>query len=208
MAGLRPGTSEIEIKGAVDAAVYAEAAGRWPAAVVQSVTNVVSGPKANRLHDAASGRPVGPGELLFVIGAAIVDGYWANAARTVFAPGGPGRPEVQRVLDIAVEAQQAAVERLVPGKPLGDAVRAADKVLADAGLLGNKTYPMFRGLGLRLNERPTAIEVDLVLQPGMCLCSQLYLRRADFIVGRSDSILIGEQGAVALTDRGQPAGRA
>jgi Xaa-Pro aminopeptidase len=202
---LSPGISEIEIKGAMDSAVYAEAARRWSAAIVQSVTNVVSGPKANRLHDAAAGRIIEAGELVFIMGGAILDGYWANAARTVFAPGGPAPAEARRMLDVAVDAQRAAVERLVPGRPLGEAVRAADTLLADAGLLEHKTYPMFRGLGLRHNERPTAIEVDLVLRPGMCLCSQAYLRGADFIVGQSDSILIGENGAVVLTDREEAA---
>ena len=200
IATLAPGTSEIEIKGAMDAAVYAESARRWPAAMVQSVTNVLSGPKANRLHDAAAGRTIGAGELLFIMGGAIVDGYWANVARTVFVPGGPARADARRLLDIAVEAQRAAVERLVPGRPLGDAVRAADALLADAGVLEHKTYPMFRGLGLRHNERPTAAELELVLEPGMCLCSQSYLRQADFIVGQSDSILISERGATVLTD--------
>ena len=205
IAGLAPGISEVEIKGAMDATVYAEAARRWPAAIVQSVTNVLSGPKANRLHDAAAGRTVGDGELLFIMGGAIVDGYWANAARTVFVPGGPARADARRLLDVAVDAQRAAVERLVPDRPLGEAVRAADALLADAGLLEHKTYPMFRGLGLRHNERPTAAEVNLVLQPGMCLCSQSYLRGDDFIVGQSDSILIGEHGAVVLTDREEAA---
>lgn len=199
IAGVSAGTAEIEIKGAMDAAVYAESARRWPEAMVQSVTNVLSGPKANRLHDAAAGRTIGAGELLFIMGGAIVDGYWANAARTVFVPGGPARADARRVLDVAAEAQRAAVERLVPGRPLGEAVRAADAVLADAGLLGHKTYPMFRGLGLRHNERPTAAEADLVLQPGMCLCSQSYLRQDDFIVGQSDSIVIGQTGAEVLT---------
>ena len=200
IAGVSPGMSEIEIKGAMDSAVYAESARRWPAAMVQSVTNVLSGPKANRLHDAAAGRPVGAGEILFIMGGAIVDGYWANGARTVFVPGGPPPGEALRLLDVAVEAQRAGLERLIPGKPLGEAVRAADGLLADAGLLEHKTYPMFRGLGLRHNERPTAAELDLVLQPGMCICSQSYLRVADFIVGQTDSILIGEHGAVVLTD--------
>jgi Xaa-Pro aminopeptidase len=204
-ADFSPGTSEIEVKGAMDAAVYAEAARRWPAAIVQSATNVVSGPKANRLHDAAAGRTIGAGELLFIMGGATVDGYWANAARTVFAPGGPAKAGARRLLDAAVAAQQAGVARLVPGARLGEAVRAADNVLADAGLLGNKTYPMFRGLGLRHNERPTAIELDLALQPGMCLCSQSYLRQDDFIVGQSDSILIGDEGAVVLSDRKEAA---
>lgn len=201
IAGVAAGISEIEIKGAMDAAVYAEAARQWPAAMVQSVTNVLSGPKVNRLHDGASGRPIHAGELLFIMGGATVDGYWANGARTIVVPGGPPPAGARRLLDVAVEALRAGLERLLPGRPLGEAVRAADGLLADAGLLEHKTYPMFRGLGLRHNERPTAGELDLVLRPGMCLCSQSYLRRDDFIVGQSDSVLIGEGGAVVLTDR-------
>src|SRR5262249_31261344 len=40
---LRPGISEMEVKVAMDLAVCTEAARRWPDAIVQSQTNVVSG---------------------------------------------------------------------------------------------------------------------------------------------------------------------
>ncbi len=204
MADLRPGISEIEIKGAMDLAVYAEASRQWPAAMVQSVTNVVSGSKVNRLHDAAAGRRVETGEMVFVMGGAIVDGYWANAARTLFVPGSPPRADARRMLDVAIEAQRAAVERLAPGVPLGEAVRAADKVLADARLADHKTYPMFRGLGLKHSERPSALDVDLIIRPGMCLCTQSYLHHPEFIVGQSDSVLITEIGAEVLSDLSSP----
>lgn len=197
---VRPGISEVEVKAAMDLAVCTEAARRWPDAIVQSQTNVVSGPKLNRLHDAATGRTAGPGEMVFVMGGASVNGYWANIGRTLFVPGGPPPRDARHGLDVADAAQRAAVGRLGPGIPLGEAVRAADAVLAAAGLADRKTYPVFRGLGLRIDERPRAADLDLILKPGMCLCAQLYLRLPEFIVGRSDSVLITEEGAVVVSD--------
>lgn len=197
---LRPGISEIEVKAAMDLAVCGEAARRWPDAIVQPQTNVVSGPKLNRLHDAATGRAADPGEMVFVMGGASVNGYWAHIGRTLFVPGAPPPREAGQGLAVADAAQQAAIRRLGPGIPLGEAVRAADAVLAEAGLADRKTYPVFRGLGLRVDERPRAADLDLLLKPGMCLCAQLYLRLAEFIVGRSDSVLITEEGASVVTD--------
>ncbi len=195
---LRPGLSELELKAAMDFAAYTEEARRWPEAVVHSQTNVVTGPKVNRLHDAATGRTVAAGEMAFMMGGASLNGYWANIARTVFVPGGQPRPDAQRVLEVATRAQRAAVNQLAPGVALGEAARAADKVLASEHLAEKKTYPVFRGLGLRIDERPRALDVDMILNPGMCLCAQLYLSLPEFIVGRSDSVLITDKGAELL----------
>jgi Xaa-Pro aminopeptidase len=197
---VRPGVIEVEVKAAMDLAVYRGAAGRWPDAIVQSQTNVVSGPKLNRLHDAATGRTASAGEMVFIMGGASVNGYWANLGRTLCVPGGLPPRDARRGLDVADAAQRAAVARLGPGIPLGEAARAAEAVLAQAGLADRKTYPVFRGLGLRIDERPRAVDLDLILRPGMCLCAQLYLRLPEFIVGRSDSVLITDGGAAVLSD--------
>jgi len=199
---VRPGISEIEVKAAMDLAVCTEGARRWPDAIVQSQANVVSGPKLNRLHDAATGRSAGPGEMVFVMGGASVNGYWANIGRTLFVPGGSPPGDARLALDVAAAAQRAAVERLEPGASLGEAVRAADELLEKAGLADRKTYPVFRGLGLRIDERPRAVDLDLILRPGMCLCVQLYLRLPEYIVGRSDSVLITPDGAAVVSDPG------
>ena len=197
---VRPGVSEIEVKAAMDLTVCTEGGRRWPDAIVQSQTNVVSGPKLNRLHDAATGRTVGPSEMVFVMGGASVNGYWANIGRMLFVPGGPPPGDARRGLDVVEAAQRAAVGHLRPGIPLGEAARAADAVLADSGMAAHKTYPVFRGLGLRIDERPRSADLDLVLRPGMCLCAQLYLRLPEFIIGRSDSVLITDDGAAVVSD--------
>ena len=198
--GLRPGVSEIEVKAAMEQAVYTEGARRWPESIVQAETNVVSGPKLDRLHDGATGRTVGAGDVVFVIGKASVDGYQGDVGRTLFVPGGAPQAEAQRDLYVATEAHRAAVQRLRPGALLGDAVAAADEVLARAGMADRRTYPMIRGLGLRADERPrVTTDLDLRVAPGMCMCAQLYLKRPGGIVGRSDSVLITDGGPAVLS---------
>ncbi|HYM70827.1 MAG TPA: M24 family metallopeptidase [bacterium] len=203
VAHLHPGVSELEIKAAMDLAVHSDGARRWPGAIVQSQTNVVSGGKLNRLHDAATGQTVGPGEMLFVLGDAAVNGYRANIARTLFVPGGAPSDDARRALDAAAAAQRAAISRLVPGALLREAVQAADEAMAASGLAGRRTYPLIRGLGLGIAERPRAADaadLDLRLAPGMCMCVQLYVRQPAYIVGRSDSVLVTSDGPDLISE--------
>jgi Xaa-Pro dipeptidase len=202
---IAPGISELEIKGAMDLAVLADGARRWPDAIVQSHTNAVSGEKVNRLHDAATGRTLGAGEMVFVLGDASVNGYRANVARTLFVPGGATVDEARRTLEAAEAAQRAAIARLVPGALLREAVAAADDAMAASGLTGRRTYPLIRGLGLAIAERPRAADaadLDLRLAPGMCMCVQLYVRQPTYIVGRSDSVLVTSRGPDVLSEPG------
>jgi len=207
VAHVRPGISELEVKAAMDSAAHTEGAHRWPNAIVQSQTNVVSGEKLNRLHDAATGQTVGPGDILFALGDVSVNGYRANVARTLFVPGGVPLEDARHAFDVAGAAQRAAIRHLRPGEPLHEAIQAADDVLTEAGLAGRRTYPIVRGLGLRVDERPKAADaadLELPLRPGMCMCVQLYIRQPDRIVGRSDSVLITERGADVISDPPNP----
>ncbi len=200
---VRPGVSELEVKATMDFAAHTVGARRWPTAVVQCQTNVVSGPKLNRLHDAATGRTVGPGEVLFILSDLSVHGYRANIGRTLFVPGGTPPDDARRTLEFATTAQRAAIRHLHPGNPLREAVQAADDVLAEAGLAGRRTYPIVRGLGLRTDERPKAADatdLDRPLEYGMCMCVQLYIRQPDRIVGRSDTVLVTEKGAEVISE--------
>jgi Xaa-Pro aminopeptidase len=203
---LRGGMSEIEAVATMDGAVCTEGARRWPEAIVQSQTNAVSGPKLDRLHDAATGRAVQTGEVLFMISKAVVNGYQADIGRTLFVPGAAPADGARRDLDVATSAHRAAVEHLTPGRLLREAVGAADAVLVAAGLADRRTYPMVRGLGLRADERPrVTTDLDLKLTPCMCMCVQMYLKQPGGIVGRSDSVLITDGGPEVLTRAADPA---
>jgi Xaa-Pro aminopeptidase len=71
--------------------------------------------------------------------------------------------------------------------------------LARAELSDKLNYRMFRGLGLTNIERPTALELDLVLRAGMCVCVQIYLQVDGLIVGQTDSVLVTEAEPEVLT---------
>ena len=197
---LRAGTREAELKGTSDLAVYAKAVRRFPGAVVMSMTNVLTGPKLTRLHDAAGDGVVQAGVPVFVVAHVSWNGYWANTSRTLFTPGSAPGPEAARALEAITRAQRAAVARLTPGRRLADAVGAAEDSLATDGWAGRRMYSMVRGLGLTYAEWPGPHDLDAPIRPGMCLCVQLHLRLEDAIVGKADSVLVEEGGGRLLTE--------
>jgi Xaa-Pro dipeptidase len=198
---LRPGVSEVDIKTLIDRIAYVEGARRWPEAVIQTETNVLTGPKANRLHDFANGRILAAGETAFILAGVSWNGYWGgDVARTLFVPDGDQASQPRRFLDAAIGAQRAAIKVLGPGQILGEAARAAESELVHQGLLDRRAYRMFRGIGLTSNERPSTLESNITLEPGMCICVQVYLRSEESIVGQSDSVLITDTAAELLTD--------
>lgn len=199
---LQPGVSEAHVKAMIEQSAYTEGARRWPDAIVQTETNVLSGPKVDRLHDLATGRTLNAGEVTWLLSGVGCNGYWGgDTARTAFISGKPPSAEIQHALEAAINAHRRAIENLGPGRTLAGAAQAADQVLADQDLQGLRVYRMFRGIGLSPLERPSAFETDLVLESGMSLCVQIYLRTQGFIVGQSDGVLITKTGAEALSQQ-------
>ena len=197
---LEPGISELELKGRADLAAYAEARRRFPEAAAASITNVLSDKKLDRLHDAAGGQAVQAGKPVFSLAHASLDGYWANIGRTLFVPGKPTDREVRKAQETVARAQRAAIGLLVPGRTLGDAFQASERVLAADDLSPRRVYGMFRGLGLRYDELPRASDLEMVLEPGMCICVQLHVRLPELIVGQGDSVLVTEAGPEILSE--------
>jgi Xaa-Pro aminopeptidase len=191
---LKPGASELEIKGVFDHALYAESSRRWPEAMAVAQTNVLSGDRLSRLHDGAHGRAIGAGETVWVLSHAHWNGYWANISRNVFAPGGSPDPAVLRAQEAVVDAQRSAIARLLPGEPLRQAWTAAHDALARHNLLEKKVYGIFRGLGLRYDEPPKDADLDTILKAGMCLTVAVHVRLPSLIVGQGDSVLITGRG--------------
>jgi Xaa-Pro aminopeptidase len=196
---LRAGASEIEVKGLTDVAAYKLAARECPDAVVISQTNVLAGAKLDRLHDAAGGQRVGPGDTVFVRARVSCDGYWAAMARTLVVPGAPGNREVNRTMEAVVEAQRVAIEEVVAGRSIRDASREADRVLSERGLAGRRVLSIIQGLGLTYHEFQGAYDPDLKFNVGMSLCAQVYVRLPGMMLGQADCVLIGPTGPEVLT---------
>jgi Xaa-Pro aminopeptidase len=198
---LAAGATEIEVKGLTDAAVYKTAASLYPGSVVISQTNVLSGPKLDRLHDAAGGQRVGPGDTVFVRARVSCDGYWAAMARTLVVPGKTGDGEVESAMRAIGEAQTAAVKQVVAGGSIRDASQEADRVLSEQGHGGHRVLSIIQGLGLTYHEFQGSYDPDLEFAEGMSLCAQVYLRLPKIMVGQADCVLISPKGTEVLTNR-------
>jgi Xaa-Pro aminopeptidase len=197
---LQPGVCEADVESMLYREADMEGARRWPDAVVQISANALTGPKVGRLHDHATGRQMAAGEPVFILASVSWNDYCGgDIARTFFLPGPSFSSEAEAACEVAREAQREAIAALRVDVPLGDAARAGRNVVARSGLSEKLTYRMFRGLGLTNIERPTALELDLVLRPGMCVCVQVYLQVDGLIVGQTDSVLVTETGPELLT---------
>lgn len=197
---LQPGITELELKGRADLAAYSAARRRFPRSMAISITNVLSGAKLNRLHDAAGSEAVEAGKPVFALAHTSLNGYWANMGRTFFVPGGTPDAEIQRACELVARAQRTAIGLLSPGHTLGEALRASEQVLASGGFANRRIYGMFRGLGLRYDELPRPSDLEMKVEPGMCICVQLHVRLPDLIVGQGDSVLVTNATPEILSD--------
>lgn len=89
---------------------------------------VASGPNACVLHYVENRRRLEKGDLLLIDAGAEVDGYTADITRTAAIGAAPDKKQ-REILNIVLEAQQAAMEAACPGSNLIKVHEAALKVL-------------------------------------------------------------------------------
>jgi len=132
VADLAPGRTEHQLRATVDAA-FMRAGAQRPA--YDSIVAV--GTNAAVLHSSPGDRPVAAGDFVLVDAGASVDGYACDVTRT-WVLGEPGRWQ-RFVWDTVVAAQQAAVERCVPGVEYRelhlDTATAMARSFVEAGIL-------------------------------------------------------------------------
>jgi Xaa-Pro aminopeptidase len=168
-AAARAGATELEIKGASIAAVFTEGARRRPMLAVAAAGNALVGERIAAVHAPAGARPAKPGEPVFVVLSASVEGSHCELSRTVVV--GEGPTETQRGWFRSVaRAHEVARRRARPGTPASDLDRAARGALREDGLAGYLTMRTGHGLGLAPVEAPNLGAGDETpLQPGMVI---------------------------------------
>lgn len=139
MRRIRPGMTELEVAGIMEAVWKREGA---PKASFSPI--VASGEAAVSLYTLRSeaydpnARVMRDGELVFIdYGAAEVDMYASDLCRT-FPVSGRFTPEQRRIYEIVLEAQRAAIATVRPGISVRDVIRAAARVYLDHGLDANE----------------------------------------------------------------------
>jgi len=191
---IRPGRTELEI--AADLQIALLRAGSDGEAFPPIV---VAGPNSAFPHAGPSDRPLAEGDLVTVDWGALSAGYPADITRT-FVLGAP-TPEMIRMHDAVLAANQSGRLAVRPGMPAQEVDRFARRAITLAGLGENFLHRTGHGLGLEIHEPPYIVEGNLdLLQPGMTFTVEpgVYLPGVGG-VRIEDDVLVTADGAETLT---------
>jgi Xaa-Pro aminopeptidase len=160
---LRPGVKETEVAGEME-----YAARRGGAEEMSFPTIIASGARSALPHGRASDQPIAPGGFVVCDFGVILSGYCSDQTRTVWV--GPVPEDARQAYEAVREAQQAAINAVRPGIPVGEVDAAARKVLRKAGLGRYFTHSTGHGVGLEIHETPRVADGQReILQPGMVI---------------------------------------
>ena len=160
---LRPGVKETEVAGEME-----YAARRGGAQEMSFPTIIASGARSALPHGRASNQPVTPGGFVVCDFGVILAGYCSDQTRTVWVGSVPD--EARKVYEAVRESQQAAIDAVRPGIPVGQVDEAARKILQKAGLGRYFTHSTGHGVGLEIHEVPRVADGQReILQPGMVI---------------------------------------
>jgi Xaa-Pro aminopeptidase len=160
---LRPGIKETEVAGEME-----YAARRGGAQEMSFPTIIASGARSALPHGRASTQPIAAGGFVVCDFGVILAGYCSDQTRTVWV--GSVLDEARRAYEAVRESQQAAIDAVRPGIPVGAVDQAARKVLRKAGLGRYFTHSTGHGVGLEIHEAPRVADGQReILQPGMVI---------------------------------------
>lgn len=128
---------------------------------------VVSGSRASLPHGRPSQRVLASGDLVTIDVGVSLDGYCSDMTRTVVV--GAAGPEEQRVYEVVLRAQEAALAAIRPGLTGVQADAAAREVIAQAGFGEQFGHGLGHGIGLAVHEGPslsTQAPADVLLEEG------------------------------------------
>ena len=160
---LRPGVKETEVAGEME-----YAARQGGAEEMSFPTIIASGARSALPHGRASNHSIAKGGFVVCDFGVILSGYCSDQTRTVWV--GPAPDKARDAYEAVRAAQQAAIDSVRPGVPVGDIDGAARKVLHKAGLGRYFTHSTGHGVGLEIHEAPrVAAGQPEILQPGMVI---------------------------------------
>ena len=196
------GITEAEVAAAVESAIYCQIgkdgifhSRGW--AMVQSGPNSADAGRFNR----STGRCLEEGDLVLIELATCVNGYWSDLSST--APVGSPKPEAAEILDIATEAQQAAVDGIRPGVSAGQIDALARDKIAAHGLGSFFTHHTGHHVGFRYHDPGFLIlpGESAELEAGMVITIEpgIYVPEHGAGARIEDNVLVTESGHEVLS---------
>ena len=144
---LKPGMTEIEVAG------YLEYRMRSLGAEGTSFPTIVAAEANGALpHYQPANRKLKEGTTLLIDWGAKYQGYCSDLTRMVAL--GSMKRRIREIYDIALEAQQAAIEAIGPGVSVKEVDEAARAIIRDAGFGKRFGHGLGHGIGLDVHELP------------------------------------------------------
>jgi len=192
---LKPGMTELELSRMIR--VLMEEFGGES----ESFPNIVaSGPNSSRPHHRPSTRRFRKGEPVTIDMGGIVGGYCSDLTRTPVL----GKPSetFEKIYNVTLEAQQAAIAVLKPGMNGRDVDMVARQIINDAGFGEYFGHGLGHGVGLEIHEDPrlSPRAGDYLLEPGNIVTVEpgIYIP-GECGVRIEDYVLITEDGCEVLS---------
>jgi Xaa-Pro aminopeptidase len=158
---LRPGVREIEVALELERYMHLAGSGGSGFHII-----VASGVRSAMPHGVASDKVIESGDLVTIDFGAVYQGYHADMTRAVAV--GEIAPELRRLFDAVLEAQQAALAAVAPGRTGRELDAIARDLLATHDLAEAFSHSLGHGTGLEIHEGPRlSTRSDDVLAPGM-----------------------------------------
>lgn len=185
---IRPGMTELEIRFALENALY-----RGGAEKLAFDTIVATGPNGSLPHAIPGNRVVEKGHMVTMDFGARYGGYCADITRTVAV--GSLDDKQRHVYDTVLQAQLRALDAIRPGARCSDVDRIARSFIDERGYAGRFGHGLGHAVGLDIHESPRlsptcgqVLEVGIVItnEPGVYLPGQCGCRIEDTVLVTPD----------------------
>lgn len=207
---IKAGDSEVDVARTIGAAMVNAGAVRPPYGQILVMTQAKSREMGHRARmlGPSSRHTLGNGDLLFVDSGAVVSGYWGEFNRMAVV--GPASERQKGHHDaIRTIVRRSVSEALKPGRSYRDVIEDMAGYYREVGYeesqfanyLGPPFMHLCHGLGLASSEPPfVRWDSTDVLQPGMVLSCEAYLRDEGMTYGSEEDVLITNDGCDVLSN--------
>lgn len=181
---IKAGVSEREIALELDHEMF-----RLGAEALSFETIALSGVNTSMPHGVPSDKKVQEGEFVLMDFGAVYNGYHSDMTRTVCV----GKPseEMEKVYNIVLKSQEAALEKAKAGMTGAELDKIARDIITEAGYGGCFGHSLGHGVGMEIHESPNASPsakgilpagAVVTVEPGIYIEGKFGVRIEDFVI--------------------------